>query len=210
MIEGLLRTSLDSHADTCCAGPNFKVLELTGEKVNVFPFSEKLSAVKDIPIATVATIWEDPRTGEMWMLIIHKALYFRPSLQESLLCPNQLRAHGIKVDDMPVQFNPNSSHSIIVSDQLEIPLDMHGVALSFHTQLPTDEEIKRYRDGKLQSVELTADMPWEPYLSKFAEREKAARASRSTSAVRVTSPRPPNPVTWEDEAEEEVETVHSP
>ena len=91
------------------------------------------AAVKDIPIATVATIWEDPRTGEMWLLIIHEALYFGSSLQESLLCPNQLRAHGIKVDDTPVQFDSNSSHSIIVSDQLEIPLDMHGVASSFRT-----------------------------------------------------------------------------
>ena len=146
----------------------------------------------------------------MWLLIIHEALYFRSSLQELLLCPNQLRAHGIKVNNMPVQFDLNSSHSIIVSDQLEIPLDMHGVALSFCTQLPTDEEIERYRDGELQLVGLTANMPWEPYSSKFAEREKATRASRSTSAVRVTSPRPPNQMTWKDEAEEEVDTVHSP
>lgn len=102
-------TSLNSHADTCCAGPNIKVLELTGEKLNVFPFSEKLSAIKDIPITTVAMIWEDPRTWEMWWLIIHEALYFGLSLQELLLCPNQLRINGIRVDDMPVQFDQNSS-----------------------------------------------------------------------------------------------------
>ena len=52
------------------------VLELTGEKVNVIPFSDNLSAVKDIPIATIATIWENPKNGELWMLIIHEALYF--------------------------------------------------------------------------------------------------------------------------------------
>jgi hypothetical protein len=207
-IDELLRTSLDSHADTCCAGPNFTVLELTREKANVFPFSEKLSAVKDIPIATVAMIWEDPRIGEMWLLIIHEALYFGSSLQESLLCPNQLRAHGIKVDDTPVQFDPNSSHSIVVPDQLEIPLEMHGVASSFWMRLPTDEEIERYRDGELQSVELTADVPWEPYSSKFAEMEKAARASRATSAVQVTNPC--SPTREDEEEEEEPETVHSP
>jgi hypothetical protein len=177
VLDELLRTSLDSHADTCCAGPNFTVLELTGEKVNVFPFSNKLSAVKDVPIATVATIWEDPRTGEMWLLILHEALYFGSSLQESLLCPNQLRAHGIKVNDTPVQFDPNSSHSIIVPDQMEIPLEMHGVVSSFRSRLPTNEEIERYHDGELQSVELTADVPWAPYSSKFEEVEKAARAS---------------------------------
>ena len=125
----------------------------------------------------VATIWEDPWTGEMWLLIIHEALYFGLSLQELLLCPNQLRAHGIMVNNMPVQFDPNSSHSIVVPDQLDIPLDMHGVASSFKTHLPTDEEIEKYRDGNLQLMELTADMPWEPYSSKFAKRENAARAS---------------------------------
>ena len=153
------------------------MLVLTREKVNIFPFSEKLSAVKDIPITMVVTIWEDPQTGEMWLLIIHEALYFGLGLQELLLCPNQLQTHSIKVDNTPVQFNPNSSHSTVVPDQVEIPLDMHGVASSFQTCLLTDEEIERYCDGELQLVELTADMPWEPYSSKFAEREKAARAS---------------------------------
>jgi hypothetical protein len=49
----LQRTALDSHADTSCAGSNMAVLELTGEKVNVTPFSEHYSAVTDVPIATV-------------------------------------------------------------------------------------------------------------------------------------------------------------
>jgi hypothetical protein len=51
------RTSLDSHADTCCAGLNMAMLELMGEKVNMFPFSENLPAVQEVPIATVLTIW---------------------------------------------------------------------------------------------------------------------------------------------------------
>jgi hypothetical protein len=70
------RTSLDSHADTCCTGSNMAVLELTGEKVNVFPFSENLPAVQEVPIAMVLTVWESPSTGKLWMLVIHEALYF--------------------------------------------------------------------------------------------------------------------------------------
>jgi hypothetical protein len=52
------------------------MLELTGKKVNVYPFSENLPAVQEVPIATVLTIWESPPTGEIWMLVIHEALYF--------------------------------------------------------------------------------------------------------------------------------------
>ena len=46
------RTALDSHADTSCAGSNAVALELTGEKVNVYPFTDDLPAVKEVPIAT--------------------------------------------------------------------------------------------------------------------------------------------------------------
>jgi hypothetical protein len=63
------------------------ILELTGDQ---------LSAVRDVPIATVATIWEGPSKGELWMLIIHEALYFGETLKESLLCLNQLRGEWCK------------------------------------------------------------------------------------------------------------------
>jgi hypothetical protein len=87
---GFAKTSLDSHADTSCAGSNMDVLELTDEKVNVFPFFNNLPSVQEVPIATVLTVWESPQTGEPWMLVIHEALYFGEQLKDSLLCPNQL------------------------------------------------------------------------------------------------------------------------
>ena len=46
----MARTSLDSHADTCCAGSNMQVLELSGEKVTVTPYSEHYNALTDIPL----------------------------------------------------------------------------------------------------------------------------------------------------------------
>jgi hypothetical protein len=49
----MMKPAGDSHADTCCAGSNMAVLELNGEKVNVFPFSEDYASVQDVPIATV-------------------------------------------------------------------------------------------------------------------------------------------------------------
>jgi hypothetical protein len=71
-----------------------EVLELMGKKVMVTPYSDQYDAIMDIPIATVVMIWENPKNGELWMLIIHEALYFGNKLKESLLCPNQLRAAG--------------------------------------------------------------------------------------------------------------------
>jgi hypothetical protein len=100
------------------------VLELTGEKVTVYPFSDNLPAVKEVPIATVLTIWESPDTGEVWALIVHEALYFGDRLQGSLLCPNQLRAAGNLVHDVPTQFDSSSRHSIVVPNQLEMPMEL--------------------------------------------------------------------------------------
>jgi hypothetical protein len=69
------------------------ILELNDEKVNVFPcFSENYAALQDVPIASVSTMWENPRTGKLWMLVFHDALYFGQQLNKPLLCPNQMHA----------------------------------------------------------------------------------------------------------------------
>ncbi len=43
------------------------------------------------------------------MLVLYKALYFGGRLHGSLLCPNQLRAAGNIVQDVPMQFDATSS-----------------------------------------------------------------------------------------------------
>jgi hypothetical protein len=67
------------------------------------------------------------------MLVFHRAHYFRSKLKELLLCPNQMRDAGIKIEDVPMQFDASSSHCIKVNDVLEIPLEMHGVILHIQT-----------------------------------------------------------------------------
>ena len=188
-VANFERTSLDSHADTSCAGSNTTVLALTGEKVNVFPFSDDLPAIQEVPIASVMTVWENPTNGEVWMLVIHEALYFGEKLTESLLCPNQLRAAGNVVNDAPIQFDALSTHSISIPGVLDLPLELNGVISHLTTRRPTNDEVERYHAGLIQSVTLTEDSPWEPYSDKFAVSEAAARAARSVTAIRVTRPR---------------------
>ena len=167
---------LDSHADTCCAGDNTRVVSFTGERVNVSPFSEAYNALKDIPIATVATVWECPRTMEGFLLIIHEALYFGKKLKVSLLCPNQLRNHGLQVNDTPKQFDKTSSHSIRTEKGQEIPLEMDGVISYLQTRKPTKEEVHDFNKGTgLRSIVLTSDQDWEPYSEGFAAKEAEAR-----------------------------------
>jgi hypothetical protein len=197
------RTALDSHADTSCAGSNATVIELTGETVNVYPFSDDLPAMEKVPIASTLTIWESATTGEVWGLVLHEALYFGDRLKGSLLCPNQIRAAGNQVHDVPVQFDAKSRHSIVVPGKLELPMALHGVISHLSTRKPTKDEISRYQEGLLQSVELTENTPWEPYSTKFAETEEAARQRPSVSAIRVTIPQASAPRHSPEEEEEE-------
>lgn len=129
---GFAKTSLDLHADTSCVGSSLAILELTSEKVDVFPcFSDNLPSVQEVPIATVLTIWESPEIGEPWMLVVREALYFGDQLKDSLLYPNQLRAAGNRVKDVPIQFDATSSHLITIPGRLELPLEIH------HGVIPT-------------------------------------------------------------------------
>jgi hypothetical protein len=139
---------LDSHADTCCAGFNCAVIEVTGRTCNVIGFNcnNPNSEINDIPIVKAATAYDSP-TGETYILVIPQALYLGEYLDYTLLCPNQLRHYGITVDDVPRHLAPNpdiATHSIFIpEDQITIPLEMLGVISCFQTRTPTPEEIEQ-------------------------------------------------------------------
>jgi hypothetical protein len=126
----LKQLEMDSHADTCVAGANTRVMDYTDIKVSVSPFSDSYEAIKDVPIVTVATAWDDPATGKVTVLYIHEALYFREKKSHTLLCPNQLRANGWKVQDVPKQFDAASAHAAIdPTGTLRMPLEMSSIYL---------------------------------------------------------------------------------
>ena len=49
---------LDSHADTCCFGPGAFIVSNTGRTVNVHPFVSGIGTVKEVPICTLAVVYE--------------------------------------------------------------------------------------------------------------------------------------------------------
>jgi hypothetical protein len=163
------RTDLDSHADTCCAGATAHVIEYTGKTCDVSPFSKEYNAICNVPIVKAATAYDDPVTGETFILIMGQALYFGDWLEHSLLCPNQMRANGIEVDDVPMHLASNgaSTHSLYSpSDDVRIKLRLHGCLSYIPTRLPTAHEIEN-----CPWVILTSDSEWDPYTSDFEEKE---------------------------------------
>ncbi len=174
------RSEFDSHADTCVAGDNTVVYADTGERVRVSPFSGEYAAMTDVPIVTALTAWTDPKTGRTFILVLNQCLYFGDRLPNSLLNPNQLRANGLTVHDTPQQYDRNSTHSVMIpgTSPTTLPLRMRGVISYLDTRKPTQQE----RDTCVW-LELTADVPWEPYSEEFADREEKATSSRSIAAA---------------------------
>ena len=161
-IPSTEQTELDSHADTSVAGANFCILHETGEYATVHTFSSEKTPFDRIPIGTAATAWTN-RSGQTYILRLNQALLFGPRLNHSLLCPNQLRHFGHKVDDVPVQFDRDSTHSITlrselaVNDAVILPLMIKGVVSYFTSVYPTQLEL-----DTCPHINLTSDVTWDP------------------------------------------------
>ena len=129
---------MDSHADTAVCGSNFVVLDYTSQECDVTPYNAK-DVEKNVPIATCATAWDDS-TGQTYILKVHQALYMGDrGMEHSLLNPNQLRAHGIEVQDNP--FDPVQCHIDSCFDGIKIPLFTQGTVIFVNTRTPTQAQL---------------------------------------------------------------------
>ena len=139
------RAEIDSRADTVCAGATFLALEESNHFCGVNGFHSDMAPIKDVPVATVATAYDDPITQETYILVFHEALYFGSSMEHSLISPMQLRHFGLRVDQTPKQYDRESLHGIAFPDQedhqLVIPFQLHGCISYFPSRLPTQTEL---------------------------------------------------------------------
>jgi hypothetical protein len=196
----LNHSELDSHVDMCVAGANTRVTDYTDTKVSVSTFSDSYEAIKDVPIATVATAWDDPATGEVIVLYINEALYFGDKMSHTMLCLNQLQANGWKVQDVPKPFDAESAHAIIdPTGTFRMPLEMSGMISYLPMRRPTDKELKT-----CVSYDLTSDVPWEPYSPSFREWEQRTPVETASGAPEDST----NPASMEEALSSYVASIH--
>jgi len=161
---------LDSHADTCVAGANCIVLEETAQSVNVSAFTDSHQTLENLSIVTAATAYDDEATGTTYILIFGQALYLGDQMKNSLICPNQLRANGLTVDDCPKHLAPRnqpSSHSLHAPmEDLTIPLKLKGVTSFFSTRTLTVQEVETCK-----WVYMSDEHNWDPHSEDYQEQE---------------------------------------
>ena len=149
----IARNELDTHADTCCAGANWALMELTGEVCEVTPFLDSYEPITEIPLARCGTVWTDPLTTQDYLLVGDQMLWFGSQLSNSLLNPNQIRAYGVGVFDNP--FDPNTNFGV-ASDEAFIPFDTKGTIIYFESRVPNEWELSH-----LPVILLTGEI-WNP------------------------------------------------
>ena len=164
------RAEIDSRADTVCAGATFRLLEESNQYCVVSGFHNDMTPLQNIPVATVATAFDDAATQETYILIFFEALYFGSSMEHSLISPMQLRHNGLKVDQTPRQYDPESTHGISFPQEEEhnlfIPFQLHGCISYFSSRVPTDHEME-----SCKYIYMTEDAAWEPYSDRFRQAE---------------------------------------
>jgi len=146
------RNELDTHADTCCAGANWRLMSHTGEICEVSPFLSSYDPVQEILVGRCCTVWTNQDDGQEYLLVGDQMLWFGTQLEHSLINPNQLRHYGLAVYD-----DPFSVHRLgIDSDYGFIPFDTTGTIVHFETRVPTLHE-----QENLPIILLTGEQ-WEP------------------------------------------------
>jgi hypothetical protein len=135
------KVELDSHADTCCVGGDFLVVKETLKTVKVSSLLQSLGTVSKVPIVSAAMAYDDPRSGKVFILIVHQALHFK-ELKHCLLWPIQLRLNDVVINERPtfLTTRPTEHDHAITCGDLLIPLELHGVTSYFPCIKPSKEE----------------------------------------------------------------------
>ena len=148
------RCELDTHADTCVAGPNFMVHEYTGENCDVAPYSKEYNPIVNVPVVNAITAYTDTDSGQTLLLRFNQVLWYGDKLDMSLINPNQIRYNGITVSDDPTNRDRLFG---IDGDDFSVPFQMEGTTVFFESRVPSKWEIEN-----CPVIELTMDVPWNP------------------------------------------------
>jgi hypothetical protein len=144
------------------------IVNKTDRQVSVAPCIKSLGSIQKVPIITATIAYDDPRSGKVFILFIHQALYFL-EMKRCLLCPMQMRLHDVVLNERPkfLTTHPTDQVHAIVLQDLTISLDILNVSSFFHGRTPTRKEY-----NECERIELTYPSPeWSPNSDLYAEEE---------------------------------------
>jgi hypothetical protein len=169
------RNEMDTHADTCCAGANWALMDLTGDICEVTPFLKSYEPVDEVPVARCHTVWTSLQTGKEYLLVADQMLWFGTQLPNLLLNPNQLHAFGVDVNDNPFDLKQD------LGIQCDEACDKLGTIVHFESRVLTEWEMKH-----LPMILLTGDQ-WDPLDKSMYPEQKSREYMEMRTIQSLTS-----------------------
>ena len=154
------RLGVDSHSDTTVVGKHAKITAIIeGQTVEAFPFAKSFGSIKNLPIVNAAVAYDHPVMCRTLILNLNHSIFVGEDSDHCLLCPNQVRANSIQLDDRPRHYESTSSFSIYVPHlDLHLPFESHGPTAFLPIRRPTDQEYE-----ECDHLDLTDSDGWHPY-----------------------------------------------
>ena len=112
----------------------------TGQTCNVSSYNKKVNDT-EVYIGAGFTIWTNPTSGKLHLLLVNQGLDMREILDHTLANPNQCRLFGVSwCNDA---WDENRSLGMQLKDpELSIPFKINGSFAEFETRSPTEDEIR--------------------------------------------------------------------
>ena len=153
---------LDSGADTSVVGKHrFLTEAIEGIIVLAQGFSDGQPALDDLPVVNALYAYDDHDSREVILLEVNHSIYLGSQKRNAIACPNQLRIHGVHVDDRPTSLFPNIEHAqCVIVDGKVLPLKMRGPLSYLSIRRHTIPEVQ---NSELQVLQLTSPHGWDPY-----------------------------------------------
>ena len=175
LYKGKSVTELDSHANMAVAGQDCTIIARSGHYATVTPFSGDLPVMERVEIGDVAIAFDDPFSGETFLLVMRNALLI-PSMDHNLLPPFLIREALLFLDETPkFQSTQLSLENHTIHDEvtgLRIHLQLNGTFSYFSSRSLTLEEQENWENYPV--INLTPDSDhWDPHDEHFADAEAA-------------------------------------
>ena len=130
------KVELDSHKDMCAVDDNFLVNYDHNRSVDVYSYNPKDSH-RSAKIVDVTVGCQDPKSGQKFTIIIHKAIHIN-GLENHLLCLMQHHLNSMHISKVPKFFAESPSvttHLIQLSDLQHSPPMYYPTSVKWCDQL---------------------------------------------------------------------------
>lgn len=155
-------------------------MNYTDRACTVHTYAVNYDPMKDVPIVKAATGFTTS-DGRNYILVFNEALWM-PNLDHTLVNPNQMRSHGVEVQDNPYSIEPMAIKTW--DDDFTTCLSSESATIFFNSWLPNVDDLASY-----PHVVLSSDHNWDPLKVKFpnsSDNDILEIESRNVATIKVS------------------------